>query len=350
MAEITVNEKKNFIQSGALQKLLALGVLVVLFLVFALASPFFATEANIINILLATSVNGVLAIGVTFIIITGGIDLSIGTGMTFASVMTGVAITFLGLPVWIGILTGFATGALIGAINGVFIAKLKIPAFIATLGMMMITKGLSLVISGAKPIYFVDTKGFSDISTGTILKIIGRSSPEVVEKMSGTLIGGILNIPFGAILFLLAGLVAHIVLNKTLMGRYNFAIGSNMQATRLSGINTDRWLMGIHIVSGLFIGLAGIMMAARLNSAQPALGQGYELDAIAACVIGGTSLSGGKGTISGTIIGAFLMSTLLNGLRILSVPQEWQTVVSGLIVIGAVYADIYRRNKQEKAV
>lgn len=350
MAEITAKSGKSFMKSGALQKVLALGVLVVMFLVFAMSSPYFATQANIINILLATAVNGVLAIGVTFIIITGGIDLSIGTGMTFTSIMTGVAITFMGMPIWIGILVGLATGAFIGLINGICIAKLKIPAFIATLGMMMITKGLSLVVSGAKPIYFVDTKGFSDIATGTVLKIMEKNAPGVMESMSGTFFGGILSIPFAALLFLLAGVSAHIILNKTLMGRYNFAIGSNMQATRLSGINTDRWLMMIHVVAGLYVGLAGIIIAARLNSAQPALGQGYELDAIAACVIGGTSLSGGKGTIVGTVIGAFLLSTLLNGLRILSVPQEWQTVLSGLIVIGAVYADIYRRTKQEKAI
>lgn len=322
MADITLIEKKSFMHSGALQKILALGVLVLMFLFFALASPVFATKSNIISILLATAVNGVLAVGVTFVVITGGIDLSIGTGMTFASVMTGVAVTNLGLPIPIGILVGLGTGAFIGFVNGISVAKLKIPAFIATLGMMMITKGLSLVVSGAKPIYFIDTPNFSKLSTGTFLSI-----------------------PTAVIIFFASAIIGNIILNKTLLGRYNFSIGSNMQATRLSGINTDRWLIAIHTLTGLFVGLAGVLMAARLNSAQPALGQGYELDAIAACVIGGTSLSGGKGTISGTVIGAFLMSTLLNGLRILSVPQEWQTVLTGIIVIAAVFADIYRRNK-----
>ncbi|MBN2222826.1 MAG: ABC transporter permease, partial [Vallitaleaceae bacterium] len=269
---------------------------------------------------------GVLAVGVTFVIITGGIDLSIGTGMTFASVMTGVFVTNLGFPVWIGILVGLLTGALIGFINGLCIAKLKIPAFIATLGMMMITKGLSLIMSDAKPIYFIDIPHFSEISTG---------------KWFG--------IPMAVFIFFAAALIANIILNKTIIGRYDFAIGSNMQATRLSGINTDRWLIIIHTMAGLFVGLAGVLMAARLNSAQPALGQGYELDAIAAVVIGGTSLNGGKGTITGTVIGAFIMSTLLNGLRIMSVPQEWQTVLTGIIVIAAVFGDIYRRNKQAKA-
>lgn len=325
MSEMILKQKDNFMKSGALQKVLALGVLVMMFLFFAFASPVFATKNNIISILLATAVNGVLATGVTFVIITGGIDLSIGTGMTFAAVMTGVAVTNLGLPIPVGIVVGLGTGALLGFVNGVNVAKLKLPAFIATLGMMMITKGLSLVVSGAKPIYFVDTPDFAKISMGSVFSI-----------------------PNAVLIFFGAAIIGHIVLNKTLLGRYNFSIGSNMQATRLSGINTDRWLIGIHTVTGLYVGLAGILMAARLNSAQPALGQGYELDAIAACVIGGTSLSGGKGTISGTVIGAFLMSVLLNGLRIMSVPQEWQTVLTGIIVIAAVFADIYRRNKQGK--
>ena len=323
MADISVTQKKNYFKSGAAQKLLALGALVLLILFFTLASPVFMTSSNVISILLATAVNGVLAVGVTFVIITGGIDLSIGTGMTFASVMTGVAVTFLGLPIFIGVIVGILTGALIGFINGFNVAKLKIPAFIATLGIMMVTKGLSLVVSGAKPIYFIDTPNFANISKATFF-----------------------GIPSGVIIFFLAAILAHIILNKTIIGRFNFAIGSNLQATRLSGINTDRWLIVIHSITGAFVGLAGVIMAARLNSAQPALGQGYELDAIAAVVIGGTSLSGGKGTISGTVIGAFIMSVLLNGLRIMSVPQEWQTVLTGVIVIVAVFVDIYRRNKQ----
>ncbi len=326
MAENTI-VKKGFFKSGAAQKLLALGALVALIVFFSIASPVFMTKSNIINILLATAVNGVLAVGVTFVIITGGIDLSVGTGMTFASVMTGVAITFLGLPIYVGVIVGILTGTLIGFINGVNVAKLKVPAFIATLGMMMITKGLSLVVSGAKPIYFIDTPNFAKISKMPI----------------------IFDIPLGVFIFFFAAILAHIILNKTVIGRYDFAIGSNMQATRLSGINTDRWLIIIHSLTGAFVGLAGVLMAARLNSAQPALGQGYELDVVAAVVIGGTSLSGGKGSISGTVIGAFIMSVLLNGLRIMSVPQEWQTVLTGIIVIAAVFIDIYRRDKQSKA-
>ncbi len=326
---------KKFMNSNAFQKFLTLGVLLLLILFFSIASPNFLTPSNINNILLATAVNGVLAVGVTFVIITGGIDLSIGTGMTLSAVITGYAVVNMGVPAFLGIFVGLLTGGLIGLVNGVAVAKMKVPAFIATLGMMLITKGLSLIVSNAKPIYFSlepDAMGFvfQDISKSKILP-------------------GFLDLPMGAVIFLLAAFIAYIILQKTLLGRYNFSIGSNERATKLSGINTDFWLIAIHVLTGVFVGLAGVLMAARLASAQPALGQGYELDAIAAAVIGGTSLSGGKGSISGTVIGAFLMSTLLNGLRILSVPQEWQTVFTGIIVIGAVFFDMYRRRKSQEA-
>ncbi len=329
------DKMKKFINSNAFQKFLTFGVLILLFVIFSIASPNFLTPSNVNSILLATAVNGILAVGVTFVIITSGIDLSIGTGMTLTAVTTGLFVVKFGVPAWAGIFVGLAAGALIGLINGVIIAKLKVPAFIATLGMMMVAKGLSLILSGAKPFYFdlqPDAAGFvfQDLAKATFLP-------------------GILDIPMGAIIFLLAAVIAAVILNKTILGRYNFAIGSNEQATKLSGINTDKWLIAIHVLTGVFVGLAGVIMASRLNSAQPALGQGYELDAIAAVVIGGTSLSGGKGGILGTVIGAFLMSTLLNGLRILSVPQEWQTVFTGAIVIIAVFIDIYRRSKNAKA-
>ncbi len=326
---------KKFMKSNALQKFLTLGVLILLFVVFSLASPNFMTRGNMNSILLATAVNGILAVGVTFVIITGGIDLSIGTGMTLTAVVTGYFVTVAGVPAWAGIFVGLLAGALMGLINGVVIAKMKVPAFIATLGMMMIAKGMSLIISSAKPFYF----SLEPDAVGFVFQDLAKS----------TIFPNSLQIPMGAIIFIIAALLASVILNKTLLGRYNFSIGSNEKATKLSGINTDFWLIMIHILTGAFVGLAGVIMASRLNSAQPALGQGYELDAIAAVVIGGTSLSGGKGSISGTVIGAFLMSTLLNGLRILSVPQEWQTVFTGVIVIGAVFVDIYRRNKNQEA-
>jgi len=326
----TPAQKQSFLRSDATQKLLAFAALIVLIVGFSLASPNFFSFSNITGILLATAVNGVLALGVTFVIITAGIDLSIGTVMTFSAVMTGVFITFWKLPVPLGVLGGLMAGGMCGVVNGIFISKMKIPPFIATLGMMMVTKGLSLVISGLKPIYFNDTPSFNQIAMGSIM---------------GDIIPGF-SIPNAVLILFGSAIIASLILTKTILGRYNCAIGSNEEATRLSGVNVDRWKIAIYSLCGLFAGLAGVIISSRLNSAQPALGAGYELDAIAAAVIGGTSLSGGEGTIVGTIIGAFIMSVLTNGLRILSVPQEWQMVVTGAIVIAAVYADILRRKQK----
>lgn len=308
-------------KSDATQKLLALGSLVAMLAVFSLASENFLQFNNIVGILLATSVNGILALGATFVIITAGIDLSVGTVMTLSAVMTGVFITNLGLPIPVGIIGGLATGAVAGLTNGFAISKMRIPPFVATLGMLYIAKGLSLVISGLKPIYFTETPAFKEIAMNDVF-----------------------GIPYAVLIFFAAAIFAHIVLHKTILGRYTFAIGSNEEATRLSGVNVDKWKMAIYTLAGTFAGLGGIVIASRLNSAQPALGAGYELDAIAAVVIGGTSLSGGEGTIAGTVIGAFIISVLTNGLRILSVPQEWQIVITGGIVILAVYADTLRRH------
>ncbi|GAB6007397.1 ABC transporter permease [Geobacillus subterraneus] len=317
------NRRKLSINSQTLQQLLAFASLIILILFFSISSNNFLQFSNIIGILLATAVTGVLALGSTFVIITGGIDLSVGTVMTLCSVMTGVFITFWGLPMPLGVLGGIITGALCGFLSGLAITKMKVPPFIATLAMMMIAKGLALVISGTKPIYFNNAPRFTDISLGSMI-------PGV-------------EIPNAVLIFFGMAVLAAIILNKTIIGRYNFSIGSNEEATRLSGVNVDFWKVVIYTITGIFVGVAGILMAARLNSAQPALGLGYELEAIAAVVIGGTSLSGGKGTVLGTVIGALIMSVLTNGLRILSVPQEWQTVVVGIVIILAVYVDTMRR-------
>jgi ribose transport system permease protein len=327
MAAQAITQRVSVVRSDAIQRLLAFGALIVLFLVFSLASPNFLSFDNVVGILLATAVNGVLALGVTFVIVTAGIDLSVGTVMTLSAVMTGVFVTNWQLPVPLGLLAGVSTGCLAGLVNGTVVAKMKVPPFIATLGMLNVARGLALVLSGLKPIYFNDTPSFNSIAMGSVL---------------GGVVPG-LQIPNAVLIFFVAALIANWLLTQTVIGRYAFAIGSNEEATRLSGVNVDGWKMGIYALAGLFSGLAGVLIAARLNSAQPSLGLGYELDAISAAVIGGTSLSGGEGTILGTVIGAFLISTLTNGLRILSVPQEWQTVITGTIVVLAVYLDIVRR-------
>ena len=315
----------------AKQKLLAFGSLIALMVVFTILKPdAFMTEDNIIGILQSTTVIGVLAIASTFIIITSGIDLSVGVLMTFCAVMGGVLMVNLGLPLPLGVLGAIGVGALCGTASGLAITKLKVPPFIATLGMMMLLKGASLIITGTRPIYFNDVAGFDQISLGSLI---------------GLVIPGFA-IPNGVLILFLVAVISAIVLNKTALGRYTFALGSNEEAVRLSGVNVDRWKIKVYAFAGGICGVAGLLIASRLNSAQPALGQGYELDAIAAVVIGGTSLSGGVGTILGTIIGAFIISVLTNGLRIMSVAQEWQMVLTGLIIILAVYTDNLRRNKK----
>ncbi|MFE6235843.1 ABC transporter permease [Cellulosimicrobium sp. NPDC057862] len=306
-----------------LQQILAFAGLVVIFAFFSIASPYFLDWANIKGILLATAVTGIMALGATFVIATGGIDLSVGTGMTLCAVMTGVFLTNLGLPLVVGVLGGIAAGALLGLLNGLNVSFLGIPPFIATLATMMVAQGLSLVISGTKPIYFSDVAGFGQIALGELIP----------------------GLPNAVLIFFAAAAVAGVLLSKSLIGRYALSIGSNEEATAISGIDVRRWKVVVYTVAGVFTGLAGVVMASRLNSAQPGLGLGYELEAIAAVVIGGTSLRGGKATILGTVIGALIMATLTNGLRIMSIPQEWQKVAVGIVILLAVYTDILRRGK-----
>ena len=311
---------------GSLQQFLAFASLIVILIVFSLLSPHFFTPTNLVSILTAATVTGILALGTTFVIITGGIDLSIGTGMVLCGVMVGVFLTFWGWPLWLGIAAAILFGGLLGFINGFNVSILGIPPFIATLGMMLIASGLSLVISGTRPIYFPDQPDFQNL-------------------MNLSIIPGV-RFPLGVLIFLIVIVIAAFVLSKTTLGRYTFSIGSNEAATALSGVDVRKWKIMIYTMSGLFVGLAGVLSASRLSSAQPTGGLGLELEAIAAVVIGGTSLQGGKGSIIGTVIGALIMAVLTNGLRIISVPQEWQSVAVGVVILIAVYLDMLRRREQ----
>ncbi len=307
-----------------LQQLLAFASLIVIFVFFSVASDSFFSYGNVTNILFSTVVIGTLALGTTFVIITGGIDLSIGTGMSLCAVMSGVFIVNMGLPVPLGVLGAILFGGLIGFVNGFNVAVLRLPSFIATLAMMLVAQGLALVISKSAPIYFTDAPSFIKISTGHLLGI---------------------DIPNAVLVLLVTAIVSIVLLNRTILGRYTYSIGSNEEATALSGINVRLWKIIIYTLAGLFIGLAGVMISARLGSAQPGTGAGYELQAIAAVVIGGTSLTGGKGSVVGTLIGALIISVLNNGLQIMSIPQEWQNVVLGLVILVAVYADMIRKKE-----
>ena len=270
----------------------ALASLIIIFTFFAIMRPVFASWANVSGgILMSTTVIGLLAIGVTFVIITGGIDLSVGTSMALTGVIVGKTVMAYDLNVWAGILLGMVVGAALGSVNGILVTVFRLPPFIATLATMKGAQGLALIVSDLKPILFAtDVKGWDEIAQGNIIP----------------------NFPNGVLILFVAAIVGSIILNKTVLGRYNFAIGSNLEATKLSGVKVRRWLIAIYALCGVYVGLAAVVLTSRLGSAQPDLGLGYELEAIAAVIIGGTSLFGGKGTIGGTIIGALIMSVLIN--------------------------------------
>lgn len=307
-------------------QVLALASLVVIFGIFSILRPVFYSWQNVSAILMSTTVVGMLALGVTFVIITGGIDLSIGTSVALVAVTVGLVVVKWNGPFWLGFVVGIFVGAFIGFVNGILITALRLPPFIATLATMKATQGLALIVTpNMAPINFTGTKaeGWTKIAQGNLIP----------------------NFPNGALWLIFAAIIAAIILNKTIIGRYTFAIGSNEEATKLSGVKVNRWLILIYTICGAYVGLAAIILIARLGAAQPDLGLGYELEAIAAVIIGGTSLLGGKGTISGTMIGALIMAVLVNGLRILQIQQEWQYVVVGVVIIIAVFGDNVRRRR-----
>ncbi len=330
MKNSMVKLKKFPIQSMAI----VLG-LIAMVAFFSIASSNFLTPSNVNNILLATMINGVLSVGALYVVVTGGIDVSIGTSMTFVSVMLGVFMSWWGMPAWLGIICGLLTGASVGLINGIMVTKMKITPFIATLGMQMVTAGLAIVITDGTPIYFTQMQGYQNIALGSPFAD-WFADLGIADYAVNT----------GVIIMFLLAIVFGVVLAKTSFGRYLYAIGNNRESTRLSGIKVDKWELLAYIVAGCMAAVAGILMTSRMNTAYPSIGSGYEMNAVAACVIGGASLAGGKGTMKGAILGAFIMSVLTNGLRLLSVSTEWQKVLTGVIIIVAVYIDIVGKRKK----
>ena len=289
------NNKKIKINKELLMRLAPLFSLIILVIFFSFGSPFFFNTENIMTIALQTSVIGIMAIGVTFVIITSGIDLSLGSVVAFSGVAVGICAT-LGLPLPICILAGVLAGGLCGYINGLLVTKMTIPPLIAT-------------------------PGFKMLAQGRLFDVL----------------------PYPVFYLVVVALIAAYILKKTVIGRYVYAVGSNEVAAHLSGIKVQRVKIFVYAFCGLLTGIAGVILASRLNSGQPTVGVGYELEAIAAVVIGGTSLMGGIGTIGGTIIGAFIMSVLKNGLNLMGVSQFWQMVAMGVVVIAAVYLDTLRK-------
>ncbi|MGW0561309.1 ABC transporter permease/substrate-binding protein [Streptomyces sp. NPDC003016] len=296
----------------------ALSALVVLVAAMSLLSGDFLTTQNLLNVGVQAAVTAILAFGVTFVIVSAGIDLSVGSVAALSATVLAWTATSEGVPVWIAVILAVATGIACGLVNGALVSYGKLPPFIATLAMLSIGRGLSLVISQGSPIAF----------------------PESVSVLGDTL-GGWLPVP--VLVMVVMGLVTALVLGRTYIGRSMYAIGGNEEAARLSGLRVKRQKLVIYALSGLFAAVAGIVLASRLVSAQPQAAQGYELDAIAAVVIGGASLAGGVGKASGTLIGALILAVLRNGLNLLSVSAFWQQVVIGVVIALAVLLDTLRR-------
>jgi len=285
-------------------------------------TPYFLTISNLLNVAQQTSINAIIAVGMTFVIITAGIDLSVGSIVAFSGVVLASALQ-AAIPLPIAILIGLAVGAFCGLVNGVLITYGRLPPFISTLGMMSVARGAALLYTGGRPISGFSS-GFRYLATGEIL-----------------------HIPVPVIIMVLVYIIAHVVLTRTKLGRYAYAIGGNEEAAVLSGVNVKFYKAMVYGLSGMLSGLAAIILTARLNSAQPIAGMMYELDAIAATVIGGTSLMGGEGRIIGTLIGALIMGVLRNGLNLLGVSSFVQQTVIGSVIIIAVLMDMALK-KQRK--
>lgn len=310
------------------QKIVVVLVIVLLALFFGIKSPAFRQYPTLVSIFDYSYYISFMAIGVTFCLITGGVDLSIGAGMICYGLFGGHLITKLGMPVVVGILATIALGLLIGLLNAVLVAVMDLPPFIATLGTMMITRGLGSVLTGGMSVTWPPAAApqgwFRSIFK---LKAAGRM------------------IPVGFLLVLILVFVMSIFLNKTRPGRYIIAIGSNKEATRLSGVNVVKYQGLAYLISGLFAGLAGVAYASTFQAIAPGTGAGLELDAIAGAIIGGTSMTGGVGTITGTLLGVFVMSLLKTGLPYIGLQANWQQIITGLILILAIFIDVLKNKK-----
>jgi ribose/xylose/arabinose/galactoside ABC-type transport system permease subunit len=293
----------------------SLGVLVLLCVVMALLSPYFLSVSNLLNILLATATIGVLAIGATFVICAAGLDLSLGSVLGLSGVVGASLIVELGMPGSVGLAGCLGAGLLAGTANGLLVTRARVPAFIVTLGMLGIARGLALVIARGQTIYGLDPG----------LLFIGQGRPW--------------GIPMPALVFLGVALVMHWVLAYTRFGRYTLVIGDNAAAARATGIPVERHTLALYALSGLMAGIAGLLFMTRVNAGDPTAGLGYELTAITAAIIGGTNLFGGRGSILGTLIGALIMGVLQNGLNLMAVQSYYQQMAIGAVLILAVWLD-----------
>lgn len=288
--------------------------LIILVIILSIASPQFFTFGNLRNVALQTSVNALLAVGMTFVILTAGIDLSVGSALALSSAISaGLMVSHMN-P-WLAALLGLIAGALCGVINGVFVAYARLAPFIVTLGTMTLYRGLTEIYTNGNPIFNLPPS-FSKFGAGTLLSI-----------------------PIPVLVTALVFVLAWVVLHRSVAGRRVYAIGGNEDVAFLAGVPVKRYLLAVYVIAGVLAALAGIVLTSRLGSAEPTAGTGYELDAITAVVLGGTSLFGGEGTILGTLIGALILGVIDNGLNLLNVNSFYQDAVKGLIILAAIMLD-----------
>lgn len=291
-------------------------ILLLLILAFWLLNPVFLTAKNIINIMKQISIMGIMAVGMTFVLLTGGIELSMGANISLVCVTLGMYVARFGIPLAFAMLICILEAILVGFINGVLIAKIKVPPLIMTLGMSTFLTGFNYTICGGLPVYGLPPS----------LKWAGQ------YNVFGT-------VPILVIIMLLMLMIGMFVLSKTYMGRYFYAIGSNEEATKLSGINADAVRILAYTLAGAMVGIAGILMLGRIGSGQPSAGEGYEMDVLTACVLGGVSLTGGKGKVSNAFFGILIIGVLSNGMAIAGMGPFPQKMVKGLVLIFAVVLD-----------
>lgn len=308
-----MNNKKliNYVQD--------LGALIALFFLIvaiSLISPEFRTIGNFLSLLRQSSINGLIAFGMTFVILTGGIDLSVGSVLALTTAFCAKFIAN-GMPVGLAMLLALIIGTCFGLISGFLITKGRLQPFIATLITMTVFRGCTMI--------FMDGKPISNLGDSFLLKFIGK--------------GSIFGIPIPVILFIIIFIIFMFILEKTVFGRRIYATGSNWKSAKLSGVNIDNAKLSVYAISGCMAALAGLILLSRLGSAQPTLGSGYELDAIAAVALGGTSMNGGRGRIWGTFVGVLIIAVLNNGLNILGVSSYYQEVVKGIVILIAVLSD-----------
>ncbi|AWK85283.1 ABC transporter permease [Azospirillum thermophilum] len=342
MTSLPDDKQKLFFQPGdrqkdLIQKFAAIGSLVVLAMVFSLTSDAFFSVGNAMTIALQVTSIAILGIGMTCVIITGGIDLSVGSVLALSGVVAALAVKEAALPVPVAMLAGILVGTLCGVANGLCVTRLKLPPFIATLGMMMVARGVALQITGARAVSGLG-ESFGELGNGALFRIvtIGEDGfPDVAFP----------GIPYPVILMVVIAVAVAVMLNRTVLGRHIYAIGSNAEAARLSGVHVARVTLFTYALSGTLAGLTGCVLMSRLVTAQPNEGVMYELDAIASAVIGGTSLIGGVGTISGTAIGAFVIGILRNGLNMNGVSAFTQQIIIGLVILLTVWIDQLRNRR-----